>query len=67
MNTKFKNLKHQDENNQKEIRKLNQRLTDLNNENKSLVLQIEEMKRLDKDKVESIENINKNLNCNHIF
>ena len=62
MNTKYKNLKQQDENNLKEIKKLIAKVTDLNNENKGLMLQLEELRKIDKEKQDNIDNLNKNLN-----
>ncbi len=60
-------MKQQDETNQKEIKKLSQKITELNNENRNLVLQLEEMKRQEKEKIDNIENITKNLNRKLLF
>ena len=62
LNTKYKNLKQQDENNLKEIKKLISKVTDLNNENKGLMLQLEELRKIDMEKQDNIDNLNKKLN-----
>jgi hypothetical protein len=42
-------------------------VSDLNKENKDLILQLEELKKVEKDKLDSIDNMSKNLNCMLFF
>ena len=58
--SKVSNVKSQNENNIKEIKKLNQRINELSQENKTLITEIEEIKR---ERQEKIDILNQNLMC----